>query len=210
MNNNNMNYYYNNNNNNHKNNGQKILSIEECKSMIRDNDSKLDAVNKKSWLLTIGLVVLAIITIFLTLIQLRRTQKSQIKDYDQNTKEEQFRLLSSAITTLGILMWPIIWDKIIGIDILGKMPFLWTAFLFPVILSVSDIMYNSQTLTTSQKHTEFQSGYMSMNGNSMFSIAVAIGTFITNVGCSTKVGSFSKTLISYAMFLLLIFVDAIH
>lgn len=157
------------------------------------------------WVLTLGLALLAAVVAILTFLYLSKTFRQQRKNFDQNLQDEHFRLLFSAITTIGVLMWPIVWERVIGLDMLGKVPALWFAFLWPLVMSLNDIMYTRHRRMGKETRSSFGSGHKSSDGNVLIGIALAIGGLLASDGSSQLLKS-SKTLLTYALMLLIVFV----
>lgn len=174
---------------------------------------------KGEWILTLATVILAIFTVLITLIVLKKRRKEQIEDFDVNTKNEQYKLLMLCTVTLGILIWPMIWKKIVSFDTLATMPILWTAFLYPLLMTISDVVGNSNTdninymndsenynsRNGSSKINKYQTGKYTYDAVNMITIAVALGSLFSSAN-PIKILEKSKTLISIAVMLLVIFV----
>lgn len=185
------------------------------KNKKNNNNNK----NKGEWLLNLATIFLSVATILITLLILRKRRKEQKEDFDLNVMNEQYKLLMLCTITLGILLWPVIWKKFISFDMLANMPLLWTAFLYPVLMMISDVVSNSDNNNSDDDGInnncnsrtgvhgikKYHTGRFTYDAVNMLTIAVAIGSYFSNMG-AVKLLDKSKTLISVAIMLIVIFV----
>lgn len=122
-------------------------------------------------------------------------------------QEEEMRLIFNAILTIGVLAWPIVFDVTVGLDKLMMQPRLLIGFMWPVVVSLTELQYACQLpATTGPKGRAvalFQHTNLTTDIGSIIAIAIAMGRLLLT---KSKNYELMSQMIMYAMVFCIAFV----
>lgn len=125
----------------------------------------------------------------------------------RDRQEEEMRLIFNAITTIGVLAWPIVFDMTVGLDKLLVQPRLLIGFAWPICVSMTELQYVCQlSAATGQKGRAialFQHGNLNTDIGSIIAIAIAMGRLLLTKSENSELVS---QMIMYAMVFCIAFV----
>jgi hypothetical protein len=125
----------------------------------------------------------------------------------QDRQEEDMRLIFNAITSAGILAWPIVFDMTIGLDKLMLQPRLLIGFAWPLGVGLTELQYVCQlSAATGQRGRAmalFQHGNLNTDIGSIIAIAIAMGRLLMTKSANSELVS---QMIMYAMVFCIAFV----
>ena len=122
-------------------------------------------------------------------------------------QEEDMRYIFNAITAIGILAWPIVFDMTVGLNKLMMEPRLLVGFAWPIGVSLTELQYVCQlSAATGQKGRAialFQHSNLNTDIGSIIAIAIAMGRLL--LGKSKNFPLVSQ-MVMYAMVFCIAFV----
>lgn len=95
-------------------------------------------------------------------------------------EDEEIRLSQNAMLTVGFVIWPPIWDAIIGYDKLIENPRMIAGFMWPLVLCLFDMQYvkdfRSGSSADKISSAEFDQKNLSSDTQAIISVAFAMGS----------------------------------
>lgn len=133
--------------------------------------------NVAPWFKSIKIVLLIVIAIVVF------DMISQIKHIAKETnnkmvQEEKLRIIASGIQLIGILLWPIIWDVIIGYHVFFENPFVIFGFIWPMVMTLIDLSVSSKPFFRQQAQGIFGFGDIKSDTLALVTIIFAIGSLL--------------------------------
>ena len=129
----------------------------------------------------------------------------------EQLNDEVMRYYVNAVLTIGLLLWPLVWDVAVGTETmsglqrLASTPKLFLALLWPLVMVLVDLQY---VRDRSQDALFFESlhriGYLQSDANTIITAAFAMGTLITSMHKQSK--GEGVRVVMYALLLCVAFV----
>lgn len=126
-------------------------------------------------------------------------------DSDPEIKREKMRLIGATVSTLGILLWPVVWDSLIGYSIITHHPLTLFGFLWPMIMNMLDLSAAATSSNAVDAEQVYGIGEISQDSNTLVGIAFAIGSFLSSQ-TNAKLVNATIPLLMYALLLLIAFI----
>jgi hypothetical protein len=126
-------------------------------------------------------------------------------DEDPEIKREKMRILGASVSTIGILLWPVAWDLLVGYTLISYQPLILFGFAWPMVMSLLDLVYSSNAKTASQAKQVFGIGEITSDANTLVGIAFAVGSLLGSQG-NKQLSTATIPLLLIALFLLIAFI----
>jgi hypothetical protein len=149
-------------------------------------------------------VILVIMVMGVTL-HTQYTLKTE--NINNDSEEEELRLLFNAMLTIGTLMWPVVWDFTVGLDNLVACPRMLPAFFWLPLMNIAQMHFipvaSGETGGKGHALAIFQQKELGDNAAMLISAAFAMGSLLF----SSRRSNYSAThIIMYGLVLCLAFV----
>ncbi|AGO83807.1 hypothetical protein psal_cds_251 [Pandoravirus salinus] len=126
-------------------------------------------------------------------------------DDDPAIRREKMRLLGAGVSTVGVLLWPVMWDALAGYAIVAHHPLTLFGFAWPIIMSMLDLSYLAADKNSVQAQRVFGLGEVSSDANTLVGVAFAVGSLLVSQG-NTRLADATIPLLMYALLLLIAFI----
>ncbi|AVK75814.1 hypothetical protein pneo_cds_207 [Pandoravirus neocaledonia] len=126
-------------------------------------------------------------------------------DDDPAIRREKMRLLGAAVSTVGVLVWPVLWDALAGYAIVAHHPLTLFGFAWPILMSMLDLSYLAANKNSLQAQRVFGLGEISSDANTLVGVAFAVGSLLVSQG-NTRLADATIPLLMYALLLLIAFI----
>lgn len=126
-------------------------------------------------------------------------------DDDPAIRREKMRLLGAGVSTVGVLLWPVLWDALAGYAIVAHHPLTLFGFAWPIIMSMLDLSYLAADKNSVQAQRVFGLGEVSSDANTLVGVAFAVGSLLVSQG-NTRLADATIPLLMYALLLLIAFI----
>lgn len=175
---------------------------------MADNDTKLESTRldpclPKIWLRTFNLILVTIS--LLILINSIKEFRSIQGDSDPEIMREKMRLIGATTASVGIVMWPVVWDTLVGYSVLTYHPLTLFGFLWPMVMSMIDLTYISSAKNAVQAEKIFGIGELATDANTLIGVAFAVGSILSSQ-TNTQLANASIPLLMYSLLLLIAFI----
>lgn len=124
---------------------------------------------------------------------------------DPAIRREKMRLLGSAVSTVGVLAWPVIWDALAGYAIVAHHPLTLFGFAWPIVMSMLDLSYLAANKNSTQAQRVFGLGSVSNDANTLVGVAFAVSSLLVSQG-DRGLANATIPLLMYALLLLIAFI----
>nr|UDO47825.1 hypothetical protein [Pandoravirus massiliensis] len=128
-----------------------------------------------------------------------------IADDDPAIRREKMRLLGAGVSTVGVLVWPVLWDALAGYAIVAHHPLTLFGFAWPILMSMLDLSYLAANKNSLQAQRVFGLGEISSDANTLVGVAFAVGSLLVSQG-NTRLADATIPLLMYALLLLIAFI----
>jgi len=123
---------------------------------------------------------------------------------DPAVREEKIRAIVTGLDTVGILAWPLVWEKTVGFGTLAHHPATIFPFLWPMVMIASDMaLTNSDPQLSANGLFGLQN--LQNDSASMINLALAAGALLT-AQYSSALSEASAPLMMYALLVTISFV----
>ncbi|AVK76880.1 hypothetical protein pmac_cds_192 [Pandoravirus macleodensis] len=126
-------------------------------------------------------------------------------DDDPAIRREKMRLLGAGVSTVGVLVWPVLWDALAGYAIVAHHPLTLFGFAWPILMSMLDLSYLAANKNSIQAQRVFGLGEISSDANTLVGVAFAVGSLLVSQG-NTRLADATIPLLMYALLLLIAFI----
>lgn len=126
-------------------------------------------------------------------------------DDDPAIRREKMRLLGAGVSTVGVLLWPVLWDALAGYAIVAHHPLTLFGFAWPILMSMLDLSYLAANKNSLQAQRVFGLGEISSDANTLVGVAFAVGSLLVSQG-NTRLADATIPLLMYALLLLIAFI----
>lgn len=175
-------------------------------SFKNDNDNvstSLSPCIPKVWLRAFNLALLGT-TIIIGIYAIREFNLI-MSDSDPEIKREKMRLIGATVSTVGILLWPVVWDTLIGYSIITHHPLTLFGFLWPMVMNMLDLTAAATSSNAVDAEKVYGIGEITSDSNTLVGIAFAIGSFLSSQ-TNAKLVNATIPLLMYALLLLIAFI----
>lgn len=172
------------------------------KNVGLNSNSFLDPCIPKVWLRALNLVLLSVVVIVSVY---AAKQLNDIPETgDPEVKREKMRIIGATISTVGIFIWPVLWDMLIGYSIVVHRPLTIFGFLWPIIIGIIDLNASSSPRNV-QAQRVFGFGQLTTNANTLIGTIFAFGSLLVSQS-NSKLADATIPLLMYALLLLIAFI----
>ena len=162
----------------------------------------LDPCVPKVWLKVLDFVLGA--TAVAIVIDCIKTFDGMTGDEDPAIKQEKMRIIASGVSSIGILLWPVLWDTLAGYSLLVHHPLTMFGFVWPMVVSTIDLTYAFAAKNAVAAERVFGIGQLSSDANTLVGVAFAVGSLLASQ--SNAVADATVPLLMYALVLLIAFI----
>lgn len=168
-----------------------------------NNQDRLQRCVPVAWTRSINALLVAACTavVLATLRELTLVKGSD----DPDVRREKLRIVGAAVSTLGVLAWPVVWDVLVGYSVVAHHPLTFFGFVWPIFMNLIDLVYASRANNTKASDKVFGIGQVSADAATVVGIAFAIATLLTSQA-NKPLANATVPLIMYALLLLIAFV----
>lgn len=128
------------------------------------------------------------------------------KTISPEVRKEQLRMLSVGITTSFSAAWPIVWQHLVGWDVLAHNPVTLFGFLWPLVMSMIDVSYTSHSSSTIDPSRFYGlNGQVTADANTLLGVSFAVGSLLISQ-VRSGISEATIPLLMYALLLLIAFI----
>ena len=124
---------------------------------------------------------------------------------DPELNDERLRIVGAAISAVGILAWPVLWDAIIGYALLTNAPFTLLGFIWPILLNGIDLALSANSRVAVSAQKIFGLSSISADTSTILSLTFSVGLLLTSLS-NSKAAAASVPVLFYGLILLAAFI----
>lgn len=141
-----------------------------------------------------------------TVWQIGEMNSSEKKTISPEVRKEQLRMLSVGITSSFSAAWPIVWQHLVGWDVLAHNPVTLFGFLWPLVMSMIDVSYTSHSASTIDPSRFYGlNGQVTADANTLLGVSFAVGSLLISQ-VRSGISEATIPLLMYALLLLIAFI----
>jgi hypothetical protein len=123
---------------------------------------------------------------------------------DPELRGEKMRLIGAAVSAAAVLLWPVVWDTLVGYAVVTHHPLTLFGFLWPTVMNLLNLSHIASAQSNRVQNV-YNSGTITSNVNTLVGTAFAVGGLLFSQGDPT-IAKATSPLIMYALLLLIAFI----
>jgi len=165
--------------------------------------AKLDACIPAVWLRAFNftLISTAVVSVLYAIKQFSNIHEGG----DPEIYREKMRVIGLAVSMAGILVWPVVFDSLVGYAIMTHQPLTVLGFTWPILMNLLDLGYIAAAQNATQVQKAFGVGEVSGDANTLVGTVFAIGSLLLSQR-NSAVASATIPLLMYALLFLIAFI----
>lgn len=158
---------------------------------------------RRVWL-TIFELLLAGLMIGVVGMSIRAFKQLDALGKDPELKKEKCRLISVTSSAVGLLLWPLLWDYLVGFAVVIHNPLVLLGFVWPIVMEIMDISFATSNAKSLKMERIFGVNQMQADSTTLLAITFAIGSLLFSQARS-RLAEATVPLLLYALLILLVF-----
>lgn len=125
-------------------------------------------------------------------------------DSNPEVMNEKMKILGSTVSLIGVLLWPVVWNYLVGYSVIVHRPLTLFGFLWPMVINILDLI-SINGRDSSETKKVFGMGSITADANTLVGVAFAIGSLLSSQS-DTKLANATIPLIMYSLLLMIAFI----
>ena len=97
---------------------------------------------------------------------------------DPELKREKLRLIGAGVATVGVLVWPLVWEGLLGFSVVPHNPIVLFAFLWPAVVGLIDVAQTASAADSVAAGRIFALQQLGSDASIILGTAFAVGSLL--------------------------------